>query len=265
MSCSWETTTFSNEDEIFRKLLCLQGKRWLCRGQAEPFGKLIPSIDRGKLKSLSRPEKLMCERESIDIFRATARFFSHPGEQGALTKGIIALMVLRHYGVPTRLLDWSVSPYVAAYFATCSPENRGGEIWAFDEPLYEEKGKEQWERWPETTTDGSGNALMFDAELTAFDTEEPPDWFICGFYPSGFPRQDAQRGAYSMTARFGTDHAEAIPKLLGEKSCYHKWIIPADLKSDVQKRLREKHGIWEGSLLPDVAGAAKTAEKAFPS
>jgi hypothetical protein len=63
---------------------------------------------------------------------------------------LVALMVLRHYGAPTRLLDWSLSPYVAAYFAV-SEGDRNGELWAFNEPQYELNGKEQWRKYPETT------------------------------------------------------------------------------------------------------------------
>jgi hypothetical protein len=32
-----------------------------------------------------------------------------------------------------------------------SNEESNGEIWSFDEPDYEHKGKQQWRKWPETT------------------------------------------------------------------------------------------------------------------
>ena len=79
-------------------------------------------------------------------------------------------MVLRHHSVPTRLLDWSASPYVAVYFAVDDIEHddQDGEFWTFSRPDYETKGKAQWRKWPKTTTDGSGDADKFDAGLTAF-------------------------------------------------------------------------------------------------
>jgi hypothetical protein len=172
-------------------------------------------------------------------------------------------MVLRHYGVPTRLLDWSMSPYVAAYFATCSDDTRYGEIWTFDEPLYEERGKQQWLQCPETTKDGSGNHEQFKAELTEFIPEEPCDWVICAFYPAGFPRQNAQKSAYTLTARFGRDHAKAIARLLVDPCRYDLYLIPSALKVTVRTRLREHHDIWRGSLFPDAAGAAETARAVF--
>jgi len=265
MACSWNTTVLRSERDVLHVLADLRGKRWLCRGQPSPYGVLIPSIDRGKLQDLPRAEKLMLERQSIDLFRSTARFFATAGEGGALVDDVIALMVLRHHKVPTRLLDWSLSPYVAAYFATCENDKDDGELWSFDEPLYEIEGAKQWRRWPETTSDGSGHPSKFSDAMTAFSLKEPPDWFVCRFYKfyPGFPRQDAQAGAYSMTARFGRNHAEAIAQLLQKRSRYHRYVVSAKLKPMLQRRLRESHGIWVGSLFPDTAGAADTARTVF--
>lgn len=261
----WNHTCLISEAKALEVLAKRREKRWLCRGQSRRWNGLVPSIDRDQGQKLSRGEKLRLECQGINLFRSTAHFFSHQGEQEALADEISILMVLRHYKVRTRLLDWSGSPYVAAYFAACGNEKEDGEIWSFDEPLYEQKGKEQWKRWPETTTDGSGHHDKFDAKLTAFTLDEPrANWFICGFYKPGFPRQNVQASAYSLTARFGRDHAEAIATLLADPSKYHLYIVKAHLKPKLLKILREKHGIWRGSLYPDTAGAAETvADEVF--
>jgi hypothetical protein len=172
-------------------------------------------------------------------------------------------MVLRHHEVPTRLLDWSLSPYVAAYFAVCDNDAYDGEIWSFDEPEYEKEGKKQWQTWRETTSARSGDPEKSEAGLTAFTGEEPPDWFICQFYKPGFPRQNAQEGAYSMTARFGRDHAAAVAGVLVDPSRYHRYVIKAALKPALRESLRENYCIWRGSLFPDSAGAAGTAHEVF--
>jgi len=36
---------------------------------------------------------------------------------------------MQHHGAPTRLLDWSTSIYVAAYFAVIEQPNADGVIW----------------------------------------------------------------------------------------------------------------------------------------
>jgi FRG domain len=179
-----------------------------------------------------------------------------------LADDIGALMVLRYYGVRTRPLDWSSSPWVAAYFAVEEADGDDGEIWGFDEPSYEREGAQQWRKWPETTVGGSGDRERFEAKLTAFRLEEPPDWFICAFYRLGFPRMKAQQSAFSMTARFGKDHAEAIATLL-KSSERQRYVGPNALKPRLREFLRDRHGIWRGSLFPDSAGAAETADVVF--
>lgn len=263
MPHDWPTITLTTDTEAIRLLSDMQGKRWLLCGQSKRYGSLVPSIDREPRQKLLRADKLNLERRSIDLFRSTARFFADAGERGSLDDDVVALMVLRHYGVPTRLLDWSWSPWIAAYFAVQSHERDDGEIWAFDEPLYEEKGKKQWRQWPETTSDGTGDPTKFRAGLTAFTLNEPPNWFICGFYSPGFHRQNAQQSVYTMTAQFGRDHTEAIADLLREPSHYHLFVVSAGLKPKLRQILLDNHGVWRGSLFPDSAGAAATAGNLF--
>jgi hypothetical protein len=45
------------------------------------------------------------------------------------------MAVAQHHGIPTRLLDWSLDPMVAAYFAAESPSDPGSDriaVWVFD-------------------------------------------------------------------------------------------------------------------------------------
>jgi hypothetical protein len=259
MASAWTTTKLRSELEVFDALADLKRRVWLSRGQSKVYCSLIPSIDRPPLTRLSRRDKLQRERSGIDLFRSTAHFFADDGERYALRDDIVALMVLRHYEAPTRLLDWSISPYVAAYFAVHDHDSKAGELWSFDEAHYAVNGKKQWIKWPETTTDGSGNDAKFDANLTAFLPSDRPDWIIVGYYEPGFPRQQAQWGRFTMTAQFQRDHAQSLQELLDDGSKHCRYIIPAHLKATIRQRLHRDHGVWRGALYPDSAGAAETA------
>lgn len=261
----WPRIKFADIDQVLDELSELKRKGWYSRGLPQQYGGLIPSIDRGKRDRLSRSQMLRLERESLALFRSNVQFLA-PGEEPAFRSDLIGLMVIRHYGVPTRLLDWSQSPYVAAFFAVQNFDNHDGEIWSFCGQRYLQKGTEQWSKYPETTTDGSGDPAKFDLSLNnTFASKEPNPWIVCNFYPprGTFPRQDAQEGLYSMTAQFGRDHAKVIRKLLKGAQFQRRFVIPKRMKPELRLILQEKYGICRGALFPDVAGAAETVRIAF--
>ncbi|MEO9239632.1 MAG: FRG domain-containing protein [Jatrophihabitantaceae bacterium] len=84
------------------------------RGQGHARWSLTASLDR-LLKDVPTQVRQEAHKVMLSSFRERAKGDS---PLPALDAEVLALM--QHYGAPTRLLDWSRSPYVAAFFAFSS-------------------------------------------------------------------------------------------------------------------------------------------------
>jgi hypothetical protein len=86
--------------------------QFIFRGQEDATWDLKTTIQRGDLKLA---QLNACEDQMIDVFRRRAHHFLHdPPPEGELLEWIA---LIQHFGGPTRLLDFTRSFYIAAFFA----------------------------------------------------------------------------------------------------------------------------------------------------
>ena len=271
MDNGWQEETPISISEVLDILLKLYSgpQKWICRGTRKEFQKkLIPSIDREPYNDLKRKIKIELERESIEQFRSTYALLSTATEKILFEKDITTLMLMQHYGSPTRLLDWSLSPYVAAYFAACEKledeeKKEDGLIWIFDYDRYIEMGDNQWKKKENCEMLVKGNV---ESLKPAFRKCYSGEWIICQFLnkfslPGYFSRIFAQNGCFSFCSQFDSDQAKMISKLLNGPKYQRIIRIKYKFKFELRQILKCHFNIWHGSLFPDMVGAAEAANE----
>jgi hypothetical protein len=104
------------------------GTQYLFRGQSNvEWNNLKPMLARS-LKQTNLQQVYHLEHTAMVAFRIQAhlhvnlRTIDHPEDCFEWWP------IMQHYGAPTRLLDWTASPYVALYFATEKDWNKDGVI-----------------------------------------------------------------------------------------------------------------------------------------
>ena len=190
------------------------------------------------------------EGHMLRNFRKYARHSNLPGD--AIWNW---LALAQHHGLPTRLLDWTYSPYVALHFATdeLAHGDVDGVVWRIDfgsaNALLPDKLK--------TVLDDEG-ADVFTAEMLSQAAATVADFdalhdtpFLAFFEPPSIDERIVNQ--FSLFALMSSpqaslgDWADAHPEVCG------KIIIPAALKGEIRDKL-DQVNITERVLFPGLDG-----------
>lgn len=89
---------------------------WAFRGQSDASWPLLSSLPRRLQQNNVHPDQWrQREERAIRIFRRKAHVYLP--DKSALDDDLRCLAMMQHHGAPTRLLDFTKSPFVAAFFA----------------------------------------------------------------------------------------------------------------------------------------------------
>jgi hypothetical protein len=204
--------------------------QWIFRGQADSSWTLIPSLLRKfKMHNISSDIALGIQRQLIREFLTKYKLFcSHdiPQFEGSYDFNVLAMM--QHYSCPTRLLDWTNSPFVALYFAVESSFDVDGALYIFHESLVDKIVREKFNKLSDLPTDhilGNLHINSIYAAWTTFQTE----------------RNIFQQGLFTVSPNMMVDHEVLIDEILtqaNQKGHHFKLIIPKELKIEFLARLK---------------------------
>jgi len=258
MSREWPVTFVPQSVEDFAKWLSTSSIRTelIYRGQAKTWKHLQASLDRRVPKNCSYQYKLTEKDKNVKSFLdQAARFLGNLEESYVTayqTNKIICMTVMQHFGAATRLLDWTKSVAVAAYFACIDEWRRDGAIWWISSKEIVESVHPHWERRGFRRKPELGCEIDLNDGIFSPDVEK----FICLVdLRMPFARAQAQRGLFTIGSRLGKDHDAVLKEHVSEGQ-YGRITIPANLKGSVIDYL-ERMGIDAVSL--QHAGADRVA------
>ncbi len=164
----------------------------------------------------------------------------------------------QHHGLPTGLLDWTFSPYVALHFATDNLAHFGRDaaVWLVD---YVQAHRLLPVALRDRVTEGKG-AIVFTTELLAElvpvldDLASFGDDFVLFVEPPSFDERIVNQYAlFSLTSRPDLP----LHEWLGERpDLWRKLVIPAELKWEVRDKL-DQANVTERVLFPGLDGLSR--------
>jgi len=187
------------------------------RGHSSSEYKLIPSIgricQRGKENILKQ-----YEQEIFDDFKRKYSMYTEVRPRNDKE----FLFLAQHYGLPTRLLDWTYNPLVALYFACCSNFDKNGVVFQsapFSRHVFNEN---------------KDNILTFP-----YKTLLVPNMTDI--------RYKNQNGLFVLYPEPWKENVEHI---------WMKYLIPANKKKDILNKLN-KIGISRSFIMPSLDSLCK--------
>jgi len=232
---AWDIKRVTDPSSLFQEFLSADVPNAGFRGQSDNSWKLQPSLNR--LAHLT-DEPALIKRE-LDIaveFKTRSRpfldyleqaFLGHPNDPMSTS----AVAVLQHYGAPTRLLDWSYSPFVALFFAVVECPQKDGAVWSFSNTELTAAADKNW------NVHGIGREIDNTVNLNAHAFKVgAADWFCSTHSPIPFQRMSRQHGFFTIAGRLNVDHGDKISHLVTSQPV--RWDIPSSLEPVFLRQLK---------------------------
>ena len=254
----WEQREVSDLTDFFKAaadvLPTTAGKNvayWF-RGQSNSKWTLESSFMRSvKHRHASSELATSLEKEALDAFKAQAHLFVKPYLLDKVKTTACWWALMQHHGAPTRVLDWTISPFVALYFAAqLNADETPGVIWSF----CSHRLKDSFE--------------MAHDKIPVFEDPKAPAWYDnwldklrdekvvipLTFNYASTERLVAQQGRFTMSFAIGSGQ-DCIGETVGEHA--KKFLIPHQCKYELLLRLREMN-ITGATLFPGVDGLGRS-------
>ncbi len=247
---------FTDKIESYTK--DLKNPAWF-RGTGSAHYTLTPSLYRHPTLKTS-PELLKLEKELISRFKDRA--IPHL-QQNNYRRDLDYLFLMQHFGVPTRLLDWTENPFVALFFALNGAKKDAGGIYQEDSSV--------WILWPKLWNGVALSHLSYDGIALSTNDEN-----LKGYTPEGItnlvhpvailgahnsPRIVAQRGVFTIFGVGLEPMEESYEKNVFTNSL-NKLTIPKAAIAGLNEQLF-KIGITDSVVFPDLDGLAREIKRYF--
>lgn len=223
---------------------------WAFRGEVSAQWPLVSSLTR-RLQTFCEDRSLwpLREERALRIFRRKAHIYL--ADRAALDDDLRCLALMQHHGAPTRLLDFTKSPYVAAFFAL---EDAVGDaaVYALNTPAL-------WSAAP-----------SFDASLDRhrIDPREKGNferWFLRNRWPVvwfGEPREMdrrlvAQSGLFVLPGVLDMPLDEILRGYRAAEPLLVKYVLPRAMRAAAMQALYRMN-VTNASLFPDLDGLARS-------
>lgn len=245
-----QTIIVSNWQEFMSLTIELDG--WAFRGQQDERWPLQSSLSR--YLSAFVPDRSawrIQEQRAIRIFRRKAH--NYLSDVRALSDDLRCLGLMQHHGAPTRLLDFTKSPFVAAFFALERAVSNAA-VFAVNTPAL----------WTDRAVPVSAPHLvreMIDPRLPGnferfyLSDENPVMWF--GEPAEMDQRLIAQAGTFVLP---GLLH-QPLDMILDQYTCsdelLRKIVLPSEIRDEAMRSLYRMN-ITNASLFPDLEGLARS-------
>jgi len=207
------------------------------RGQARAEWSLAPSLIRGPLRGATPEKTIEVERLALYQFQMQAHLHMPAALLPEDDDFLDWWALMQHYGAPTRLLDWTLSPYVAAYFAVAEHWDADGAVWCCHVTCMDTPAR------PTDLVNPSAAAKTF-----LYGREKLSD------------RMVAQQGVFTCSTRVMSDHRDAIRASRALEPSRIKFVIGSQDKPTHLRQLRAMN-VTANSLFPGVDGLGRSVSE----